>query len=102
LTQIPQDPEQPAPLVTGNWGAGSYTSPEASLRDHFAKHGAEVGATTIEEYLRKAQGTLMQRRGRGTPVAGATSNVRRFDVHGTSRYIDVDVANNQIISFGSK
>jgi hypothetical protein len=102
MTQMPQNAGQPTPINTGNWGSDSYASAEASLRDHFASHGAEVGAATIEEYLRKAEAALLQRRGRGVSVAGATINVRRFDVHGTNRYIDVDVTNNQIISFGSK
>lgn len=89
-------------MNTGGWGKGSYGSAADSLSAHFAKHGGEVGAKTAEDYLRKAEAAMRQRKGRGKIVDGATPNVRRFDVHGTDRYVDVDVTNEQVISYGKK
>jgi len=91
-----------AGMAVVGWGAGSFATPEESLRWHFQKHGAEVGAKTIEEYRRKAVEAMKARKGRGTPVPGHTSNVRRFDVHGTNRYVDVDVDTGTVISYGRK
>lgn len=39
---------------TGNWNKGSFDSPENSLNYHYRKHGDEVGATSRDQYLRKA------------------------------------------------
>ena len=61
-----------------------------------------MGAGTIEEYVQKAYQAMIQRRGRGVLIDGATPNVRRFDVHGTNRYVDVDVVNEVVISFGTR
>ena len=69
---------------------------------HFEKHGANVGASTVEEYSRKAVAAMAARKGRGSLVEGATANVFRFNVHGTTRYVDVDIINEVVISFGSK
>jgi hypothetical protein len=91
-----------AGMIATGWGAGSFRTPEESLRWHFQKHGAEVGAKTIEEYRRKAVEAMRARKGRGTPVLGYTGNVRRFDVHGTDRYVDIDVDNELVISNGKK
>ena len=91
-------------LVHNNsaWSPGSFGSSEEALIYHFEKHGGEVGANTIEEYLRKAEAAARQAKGRGTPVPGYTQNVRRFDVHGTRRYVDVDIDTNQVVSYGTK
>jgi hypothetical protein len=92
----------PAPkLETGRWGT---TDPEGSLLYHYKEHGREVGAKDIQSYRRKAEAAMDARQGRGTPVEGETPNVRRFDVHGTNppRYVDVDVVNGQVISYGRK
>ena len=36
------------------WGKGTFDSVEESLKQHFRKHGAEVGAKDINQYVRKA------------------------------------------------
>lgn len=43
------------------------------LQEHFAKHGAEFGRITMQEYLRAAQ-TL-----RDAPVGGSVEEIRRTD-----------------------
>ena len=89
--------------VSGSgWGAGNFGSAEASLKWHFAKHGSEVGATTEAEYLKKATAAAGARKGRGVPIDGHTHNVRRYDVHGTTRYVDVDELTGEVISYGER
>jgi len=40
---------------TGKWRKGSFDTAEQSLKYHFDKHGAEVGAKDMDQYLRKAE-----------------------------------------------
>jgi hypothetical protein len=75
-------------------------SPEEALRWHFEKHGGEVGAKTVEEYLRKAEGFAQNlKRARKSRVPGATPGVTRYKKGG--KYIDLDPDGN-IISFGAE
>jgi hypothetical protein len=85
---------------TGSWAKGSYDSPQQSLQEHFLKHGDEVGAEDVTQYLRKAEEfKIAAKKGsRKTNVSGATPGVKRYSKNG--RYIDLDSDNN-IISFGS-
>jgi hypothetical protein len=85
-----------------DWAPGHTGSPEESLEEHFQRHGQEVKTNTIEAYNDKAVLAMNSRRGRGDLVDGFTPNVRRFDVHGTRYYVDVDVVNEKVVSFGSK
>ncbi len=73
----------------------------ASLRHHFIVHGAEVGAESVEQYLRQAVAFAREKSGRSRPVSGSTPGVRRWektDLYMT-RYIDVTNA-GEIVSFG--
>jgi hypothetical protein len=89
-----------ADYPTGTWGAGSFGSAEESLLHHFDKHGAEVGAETVEQYLRKAEGFAQNlRRATKSKVDGATASVTRYKKAG--KYIDLDTFGN-IISFGAQ
>lgn len=85
-------------IRTGKWGKGSFDSASGSLTEHFAKHGAEVGAKDIDQYLRKAEAFAQNLRGATkSAVDGATPGVTRYKKLG--KYIDLDRDGN-IISFG--
>ncbi|VEW10161.1 Protein of uncharacterised function (DUF1557) [Moraxella caviae] len=87
-------------LNVGIWGKGSYNDSMASLQAHFNKHGAEVGAETIEQYLRKAEAFKQNLRGATkSPVAGETNGVIRYKKNG--KYIDI-APDGSIISFGKQ
>ena len=81
----------------GNWNKGSFDSPEDSLEYHFGKHGNEVGATSRDQYLRKAQefaktakkGSIKSR------VNGAVEGTIRYKKNG--KYIDIAPWFNYII-----
>lgn len=79
----------PAPIPTGKWSAGSHGLPAESLKAHFDKHGAEVGAKDFDQYLRKAEGFSQNLRGATkSKVEGATPGVTRYKKAG--KYIDLD------------
>ncbi|MEZ6142134.1 MAG: hypothetical protein R3B84_16355 [Zavarzinella sp.] len=87
-------------IQTGKWGKGSYESAEASLKDHFLRHGDEVGASDIQQYLRKAEGFAQNLKGATKScVDGATPGVTRYKKNG--KYIDIDAEGN-IISFSKQ
>ncbi len=69
------------PVNAGRWHEGSYGSPLESLQDHFAKHGAEVGATDAAQFLRKAEAFAL--------------NIKN------GRYIDL-APDERIVSFGAR
>lgn len=84
----------------GGWCKGSYPSAAESLKAHFEKHGPEVGAQTVEQYLNKARGFANNLRGaQRFPVKGATEGVVRYVKNG--RYIDL-APDQSIISFGAR
>lgn len=39
----------------GKWNKGASKTAEELLKKHYNKHGEEVGANSIEQYLRKAE-----------------------------------------------
>jgi pyocin large subunit-like protein len=87
-------------MNTGRWGKGGYNSPQEALIDHFTRHGAEVGATDVEHYLRKAEGFAQNLRGATKSlVSGATPGVIRYKKLG--KYIDI-APDGSIISFGAQ
>ncbi|AKG08472.1 hypothetical protein AAX05_09390 [Moraxella bovoculi] len=72
----------------------------ASLQAHFNKHGAEVGAVNVEQYLRKAEAFKQNLRGATkSPVAGQTNGAVRYKKNG--KYIDI-APDGSIISFGKQ
>jgi hypothetical protein len=82
------------------WHEGSYGSPLESLHDHFARHGAEVGASDAAEYLRKAEAFAQNLRGaQRFPIEGFTEGVVRYVKSG--RYIDL-APDGRIVSFGAR
>jgi RHS repeat-associated protein len=87
-------------MDTGSWGKGSHASPGDSLLYHFNKHGAEVGAADVAQYLRKAEAFAQNLRGATrSAVQGATPGVTRYKKLG--KFIDID-ADGNIISFGKQ
>ncbi|WP_245814757.1 hypothetical protein [Cystobacter ferrugineus] len=82
------------------WHEGSYDSPLDSLQEHFAKHGAEVGAKDVSQYLRKARGFRQNLKGaQKFPIEGATEGVVRYVKKGN--YIDL-APDGRIVSFGAR
>ena len=86
--------------MQGKWHQGSYNDRLSSLEEHFNKHGAEVGATSVLEYLRKAEGFKQNLRGATkSHVSGNTEGVVRYKKNG--KYIDI-APDGSIISFGKQ
>ncbi len=87
------------PLNTGKWNKGSFDNAEDSLLKHYAKHGAEVGATSPEQYLRKAEefARTAKKGSSKSSVPGAVEGVTRYRKNG--KYIDI-APDGSIISFG--
>ncbi len=87
------------PLNTGKWNKGSFDNAEDSLLKHYAKHGAEVGATSPEQYLRKAEefARTAKKGSSKSSVSGAVEGVTRYRKNG--KYIDI-APDGSIISFG--
>ncbi|WP_207657832.1 hypothetical protein, partial [Lachnotalea glycerini] len=90
-----------ASLDTGKWNKGSFESPEKSLRKHFNKHGAEVGAKDPQQYLRKAEEFARNLKGarKAYDIPGETPNITRYYKNG--KYIDL-APDGTIISFGKQ
>ena len=84
-----------------NWNKGSFGSKEDSLKYHYEKHGSEVGATSPEQYARKAQEFAK------TAKKGSTKSYVNGSVEGTMRYKKngkyIDIApDGTIVSFGKQ
>ena len=80
------------------WSKGSFDSVEDSLQYHFKEHGEEVGATNIDQYVRKAEGFSQNLRGahKSYPPNGTPGAVR-YTKNG--KYIIIG-PNGKILSFG--
>ena len=80
------------------WSKGSFDSVEDSLKYHFKEHGEEVGATNIDQYVRKAEGFSQNLRGahKSYPPNGTPGAVR-YTKNG--KYIIIG-PNGKILSFG--
>ena len=82
-----------------SYDKGSFDSPEGSLDYHFNKHGKEVGAENIEQYLRKATEFAKNLRGaRTVKLNNPTPGVIRYYKNG--KYLDK--LGDKIISFGKQ
>ncbi len=82
-----------------NWNKGSYDSANESLLDNYDRHGAEVGASSPQQYLNKAKEFAKHLRGaKHTTSHGYTDHATRYWKNG--RYIILD-ENKNILSFGS-
>lgn len=83
----------------GEWGNGKFDNATDNIQDHFEKHGDEVGASSVEQYMRKAQefARTVKKGVSPSPVPGTTRDVLRYRKNG--KYIDL-APNGSIISFG--
>lgn len=88
-------------LDTGKWNKGASNTAEESLRKHYNKHGEEVGATSPEQYLRKAEDFSKNLKGarKAYNIPGYTEGVTRYYKNG--KYIDL-APDGTIISFGKQ
>lgn len=86
---------------TGNWNKGSFDSAEESLEYHYNKHGNEVGATSQEQYLRKAEefSKTARKNPTRTWAPGEVEGVNRYKKNG--KYIDI-APDSSIVSFGGQ
>ncbi|NUF50141.1 VENN motif pre-toxin domain-containing protein [Gilliamella sp. ESL0250] len=85
--------------VENSWDKGTFDSPEGSLKYHFDKHGKEVGADNIEQYLRKATEFEKNLKGaRKVKINDPTPGVIRYYKNG--KYLDK--LGDKIISFGKQ
>ena len=86
---------------TGNWNKGSFDSPEDSLDYHYGRHGDEVGATSRDQYLRKAEEFAKTAKKGSTKsrVDGAVEGTIRYKKNG--KYIDI-APDGSIVSFGKQ
>ena len=86
-------------IDVSGWNKGSFDSVEESVARHYYIHASEVGASSIEQYIRKAEGFKINLRGATKSyVDGAVGGVIRYKKAG--RYIDL-APDGTIISFGA-
>jgi len=72
----------------------------AAVEQHFEKHKSQLGATSIEQYVRQAvsfREEAKKRNGAGKVVVGRTPGVRSWKKLG--RFIHL-APNDEIVSFG--
>ncbi|WP_455641966.1 RHS repeat domain-containing protein [Paenibacillus chitinolyticus] len=82
------------------WNKGSFDSPLDSANYHFGKHGKKVGASDLDQYLRKAEGFSQNLRGASkSNVNGAVEGVIRYKKNG--KYIDI-APDGTIVSYGKQ
>ncbi|HKO62977.1 MAG TPA: RHS repeat-associated core domain-containing protein, partial [Pyrinomonadaceae bacterium] len=77
------------------FGPGTFRTVAASVRYHFEKHGAEVGARNAGQYLRQA--TAFARNLRGARVTELEDGAKRYAKSG---YYVIKDAAGKILSFG--
>lgn len=85
-----------AKQLVGGWSAGTFEKIGASIAYHLEKHGAEVGAGSVWQYLRKAEGFAKNLKGAATTTLedGAT----RYTKNG--KYVILDES-KKILSYGT-
>ena len=88
-------------LDTEKWNKGSFDSAEDYLDYHYGKHGEEVGATSREQYLRKAEefARTAKKGSTKSQVDGAVEGTIRYKNNG--KYIDI-APDGSIVSFGKQ
>lgn len=80
------------------WNRGSFQDVYDSVACHYTKHAKEVGATSVQQYLRKANEFKRNlKRASKHKVSGYVQDVTRYSKNGF--YIDLD-SNKSIISYG--
>ena len=86
-------------IDVSGWNKGSFNSVEESVARHYYKHAKEVGASSIEQYIRKAEGFMQNLKGATKSyINGTVEGVIRYKKNG--KYIDL-APDGTIISFGT-
>ena len=90
--------------MTCGFAKGSFNSVDDCINYHFKKHGAEVGAKSISEYVKLAEQTANTVIKKGIPavrqVSGATANVFRYEVGNFYIHMAKSAKEIIIVSFG--
>ena len=86
-----------AKQLVGAWSRGTFETVGKSLVRHFEKHGEEVGATSLWQYLRKADGCKNNLK---EAKRIAVDNGTRHEKDG--KYIILEYETRKILSFGNK
>lgn len=90
--------------MTCGFAKGSFNSVDDCLNYHFKKHGAEVGAKSVSEYVKMAEQTANTVIKKGIPaireVTGATANVFRYEVGNYYIHMAKTAKEIIIVSFG--
>ena len=82
-----------------SWNKGSFNSVEESVARKYYKHADEVGVSSIEQYIRKAEGFKLNLKGaKKSYVDGAVDGVIRYKKNG--KFIDL-APDGTIIFFGA-
>ena len=90
--------------MTCGFAKGSFNTVDDCVNYHFNKHGAEVGAKTVSEYVKLAEQTANTVVKNGVPairqVTGATANVFRYEVGNYYIHMAQSAKEIIIVSFG--
>ncbi|MBN2838528.1 MAG: hypothetical protein JXM74_07195, partial [Fusobacteriaceae bacterium] len=82
------------------WNKGTFNSSKETINYHFKKHGKEVGAESVEQYMKKAEAFKNNLKGaKKSDVKGKVKGVIRYKKNG--KYIDI-APDGSIISFGKQ
>ncbi len=83
--------------LVGSWEKGTFDKLADTISYHFGKHGEEVGAKNVWDYMKKAESFSKNLKGATTKDLG--DGVTRYYKNG--KYIDMDKA-KKILSFGKQ
>ncbi len=86
---------QEAKSLVSSWAKGSFPSVSESIKYHFARHGKEVSAADVWQYLRKS--VAFARNLRGSRTNELETGVSRFMKNG---YYVIKNESGKILSFG--
>ena len=84
-----------AKQLVSQWSKGTFPTVAESIKYHFLRHGKEVSAENVWQYLRKA--VVFSRNVRGARISNLQNNARRSMKNGY--YVIKDSA-DKILSFG--
>ena len=86
-----------AKSLVSSWAKGTFPTVSESIKYHFARHGKEVSAEDVWEYLRKSVAFTRNLRGAGT--SELEIGVTRFMKNG---YYVIKGEEGKILSFGGE
>lgn len=86
-----------AKRLVGQWSKGTFPSVSESIKYHFKRHGREVSANTVWQYLRKA--AALSRNPRGAKVHILENDALRYVKKG---YYVIKDRSGKILSFGTE